>query len=62
MAYEKFEEFEDASYTSLRRALIKSKGSDQQREFLSVLRSSSDYTEWVRSRVKTESWRGTPNP
>lgn len=60
MAYEKFEEFEDASYTSLRRALIKSKGSDQQREFLSVLRSSSDYTEWVRSRVKTESGEELP--
>ncbi len=60
MAYEKFEEFEDASYTSLRRTLIKSKGSDQQREFLSVLRSSSDYTEWVRSRVKTESGEELP--
>ncbi len=60
MAYEKFEEFEDASYTSLRRILIKSKGSDQQREFLSILRSSSDYTEWVRSRVKTESGEELP--
>ena len=54
MAYEKFEEFEDASYTSLRRALIRSKGSDQQRDFLSVLRSSSNYVEWMRSQVKTE--------
>lgn len=60
MAYEKFEEFEDASYTSLRRTLIKSKGSDQQREFLSVLRSSSDYAGWVRSRVKTESGKELP--
>ena len=60
MAYEKFEELGDASYTSLRRILIKSKGSDQQREFLSILRSSSDYTEWVKSRVKTESGEELP--
>ena len=60
MASEKFEEFEDASYTSLRRELIRSKGSDQQREFLSVLRSSSDYSEWMRSRVKTESGEKLP--
>ena len=60
MAHEKFEEFEDASYTSLRRELIKSKGSNQQREFLSALRSSSDYSEWVRSRVKTESGEKLP--
>ena len=60
MAYEKFEEFEDASYTSLRRALIKSKGSDQQREFLSVLRSSSDYAKWIRDRVKTETGEKLP--
>ena len=55
-----YEEFKDASYTSLRKALIKSKGSKQQREFLSVLRSSSDYAEWMRSRVKTESGEELP--
>ena len=40
--------------------LIRSKGSDEQREFLSVLRSSSDYAGWVRSRVKTESGEELP--
>ena len=60
MAYEKFEEFEDASYTSLRRDLIRSKGSNQQREFLAVLRSSSDYSAWMRSRVKAESGEKLP--
>ncbi len=60
MIYESFEEFEDASYTSLRRDLIRSKGAGQQRKFLSVLRSSSDYVEWMRSQVKIEAGKELP--
>ena len=55
-----YEEFEDASYTSLRKDLIKSKGSQQQREFLIALRSSSHYSEWVRNKVKIESGEKLP--
>ena len=48
------EAFEDASYTALRKRLLRSKGSEDQREFLSVLRSSSDFSEWVRKQVGIE--------
>ena len=55
-----YEEFEDASYTALRKSLVKSKGSDQQREFLTALRSGIHYSGWVRSRVRTESGQKLP--
>ena len=50
-----YEEFDDASYTSLRKGLLRSKGSGKQRKFLEVLRSSRDYSEWVRAQVDIES-------
>ncbi|MCE2453254.1 MAG: hypothetical protein J4F48_10590, partial [Nitrospinae bacterium] len=49
-----YKEFEDASYTELRKNLLKSKGSDGQREFLSLLRSSNEFPDWIRDRVEIE--------
>ena len=54
------EAFEDASYTALRKRLLRSKGSEDQREFLSVLRSSSDFSEWVRKQVSIEQGESLP--
>ncbi len=55
-----YEEFEDASYTELRRNSLKSKGSDYQREFLSVLRSSDEFSDWIRDQVKIEKGDSLP--
>ena len=55
-----YEEFEDASYTELRQNLLRSKGSEYQREFLSVLRSSSEFPDWIRGRVKIEQGESLP--
>ena len=49
-----YAEFEDASYTELRKNLLKQKGSDYQLEFLSALRYSSEFPDWVRTRIKVE--------
>ena len=46
------QEFEDSSYTALRKSLLRAKGSEQQKEFLEVLRSSEQYTAWMRKTVK----------
>ncbi len=54
------EAFEDASYTALRKRLLRSKGSEDQRKFLSVLRSSSDFSEWVRKQVSIEQGESLP--
>ncbi len=48
------EKFEDASYTKLRKNLLKSKGSDAQREFLSVLCRSDEFPSWMRNEVRVE--------
>ena len=55
-----YEQFDDPSYTALRKSLLRSKGSDEQREFLTALRPSSHYSEWVRSQVKTASGQKLP--
>ena len=55
-----YEEFEDASYTALRKSLVKSKGSDQQQEFLIALRSGAHYSEWVKNRIRTEAGQKLP--
>lgn len=55
-----YEQFEDASYTELRRNLLRAKGSGEQREFLAVLRDSGEFAAWIRSRVKTESGDSPP--
>lgn len=47
-----YEELEDASYTELRKNLLKSKGSDDQQNFLSALRSSDKFSGWFRDQVK----------
>lgn len=49
-----YEEFDDASYTSLRKSLLRLKGSDAQKRFLEVLRSSKDFSKWIRERVNIE--------
>ena len=49
-----YEEFEDASYTALRQKLLRSKGSTAQRQFLSCLRSSNEFSDWIRHQVKIE--------
>lgn len=47
----KLREFDDASYTALRKNLLQSKGSGQQKELLNTLRSSDDFSQWIRSEV-----------
>ena len=47
-----YQEFEDSSYTALRKSLLRAKGSKQQKEFLDVLRSSEQYTAWMKETVK----------
>ena len=49
-----YEQFDDASYTELRRNLLRAKGSGEQREFLTVLRDSGKFAAWIRARVETE--------
>ena len=55
-----YEEFDDASYTSLRKSLLRSKGSGKQRKLLEVLRSSRDYSEWIRAQINIESGSSLP--
>lgn len=57
MSYEKFE---DSSYTKLCKDLLRSKGSGHQREFLSCLRSSNEFSDWVRRQVKIEQGESLP--
>ena len=45
---------DDAQYTGLRKALLKQKGSDLQREFLKVARSDSQFVHFVRRQVDTK--------
>ena len=47
-----YTEFDDASYTALRKNLLRTKGSDDQKAFLNVLRSSDAYSAWMKERVK----------
>ena len=50
-----YSRFDDASYTELRKKLLKSKGSDDQQEFLSVLRARDKFSHWIKGQVKIES-------
>lgn len=54
------EQFEDASYAELRRKLLRSKGSAAQREFLTALRDSGEFAEWIGERVRVEPGDGLP--
>lgn len=55
-----YAEFEDASYTELRKNILKAKGSNEQREFLDALRSSSRFPDWIRARIKIEQGESLP--
>lgn len=57
MSYEKFE---DSSYTKLCKDLLRSKGSDDQREFLSYLRSGNEFSDWVRRQVNIDQGESLP--
>ena len=54
------EAFEDASYTALRKKLLRSKGSEDQRVFLTVLRSSNDFSDWMKEQVSIEQGESLP--
>ena len=54
------EAFEDASYTALRKRLLRSKGSEDQREFLTVLRSSNYFSDWMKEQVSIEQGESLP--
>lgn len=54
------EAFEDASYTALRKRLLRSKGSEDQQEFLTILRSSSNFSDWLREQVSIEQGESLP--
>ena len=55
-----YEAFEGASYTALRKRLLRCKGSEDQQEFLTVLRSSSDFPDWMRKQVNIEQGESLP--
>ena len=55
-----YQEFEDSSYTALRKNLLRAKGSERQREFLDVLRSSEQYTAWMRKTVEVAAGEELP--
>ncbi len=48
----KFEEFDDAAYTALRKNLIRKKGSDEQKTFLQALRTRERFIEYIHDKVK----------
>lgn len=47
-----WEQFDDASYTRTRRALLRAKGSRLQREFLHTLQANAEFLEWAKQRVE----------
>lgn len=47
----RYKQFDDASYTVLRKNLLRTKGSDEQKAFLNVLRSSDAYSVWMKEQV-----------
>lgn len=49
-----YRELESGKYTALRKNLIKEKGSDFQKEFLTVLMDSNDFIKWIEDRVGIE--------
>ena len=55
-----YEQFEDSSYTALRKRLLRAKGSGEQREFLNVLRSSDQLPTWVKEQVGIVSGKKLP--
>ncbi len=55
-----YEQFDDASYTALRKDLLRTKGSDRQKEFLNVLCSSDRYSAWMREQVEIVPGDGLP--
>ena len=52
-----YKRLDDEKYTGLRKALLKQKGSDLQREFLKVARSSDQFLDFVRTQVDTKGER-----
>ena len=55
-----YQEFEDASYTALRKKLLRSKGSDDQQEFLSVLRTSREFSDWIKKQINIDPGESLP--
>lgn len=55
-----WEEFDDASYTKLKKGLLKRKGSTLQKEFLGALRSRDLFCQWMNARVDHK--KGTQLP
>lgn len=55
-----WEEFDDASYTKLKKGLLKRKGSTLQQEFLGALRSRDLFCQWMNARVDHK--KGTQLP
>lgn len=55
-----YKRLDDEKYTGLRKALLKQKGSDLQREFLKVARSDDEFFHFVRSQVDTKGEKETP--
>lgn len=48
----RYQEFEPASYTKLRKDLLQTKGSHMQRDFLQQARSGEQFSKWIRDRVQ----------
>ena len=48
-----YKEFDDASYTALRRSLLRTKGGGRQREFLQAVRDSRDFLAFLQNEVST---------
>ena len=44
-----FKELSDSDYTRLRKKLLRERGSDRQREFLTVVRHTEDFLKWLSS-------------
>ena len=49
-----YKELNDASYSTLRKKLIREKGSAIQQEFLEVLKDTNQFIQWLESEVKIE--------
>ncbi len=49
-----YRELNDEDYSKLRRGLIKTKGSPEQKEFLDVLKDSKRFVKWIEGKIKIE--------
>lgn len=60
-ASDRWRELDDASYTELRRELLRKKGSEVQRGFLESLRSSSVFSSLIRGKIEFTKGETPPN-